>query len=136
MEQEFISQFVHQKIVYRYAMAFINTGSTDASQGIQKGKALYITMITLVATLGGLLFGYDTAVVSGAEHSLVAFFITKIVNVENYATYTVPFVAQYRILLIVTLYMIVLLLCGQILKLLGAAKGAVISVIGIGLLTY
>jgi len=35
----------------------------------------YIIGITLVATLGGLLFGYDTAVISGAEKSIEAFLI-------------------------------------------------------------
>lgn len=35
----------------------------------------YLFGITLVATLGGLLFGYDTAVVSGAEKSIEAFLI-------------------------------------------------------------
>ncbi|MBW6499702.1 MAG: MFS transporter, partial [Bacteroidales bacterium] len=39
------------------------------------GKKGYVMAITLVATLGGLLFGYDTAVISGAVGALQAFFI-------------------------------------------------------------
>lgn len=35
----------------------------------------YLFGITLVATLGGLLFGYDTAVISGAEKSIEAYLI-------------------------------------------------------------
>jgi MFS transporter, SP family, xylose:H+ symportor len=38
-------------------------------------SSLYIFSITLVATLGGLLFGYDTAVISGAEKSIEAYLI-------------------------------------------------------------
>ncbi len=35
----------------------------------------YVFAITLVATLGGLLFGYDTAVISGAEKSIEAYLV-------------------------------------------------------------
>lgn len=38
-------------------------------------NSTYLFAITMVATLGGLLFGYDTAVISGAEKSLEAFLI-------------------------------------------------------------
>ncbi len=40
---------------------------------MKERNSLYIVAITLVATLGGLLFGYDTAVISGAEKSVQAF---------------------------------------------------------------
>ena len=41
-----------------------------------EGSKFYLYSITAVAILGGLLFGYDTAVVSGAEKGLEAFFLT------------------------------------------------------------
>ncbi len=40
-----------------------------------KGSKLYLFSIVIVAVLGGLLFGYDTAVISGAEKRLQAFFL-------------------------------------------------------------
>lgn len=40
-----------------------------------KNNNTYIFALTLVATLGGLLFGYDTAVISGTVESLRKFFI-------------------------------------------------------------
>ncbi len=43
--------------------------------GNDKGSKLYLFSIVAVAVLGGLLFGYDTAVISGAEKGLQAFFL-------------------------------------------------------------
>ena len=40
-----------------------------------KGSKAYLFSIVAVAVLGGLLFGYDTAVISGAEKGLQAFFL-------------------------------------------------------------
>ena len=40
-----------------------------------QGSKVYLFFIVLIAVLGGLLFGYDTAVISGAEKGLQAFFI-------------------------------------------------------------
>ena len=41
----------------------------------ENGSKSYLFGIVLVAVLGGLLFGYDTAVISGAEKGLQAFFM-------------------------------------------------------------
>jgi MFS transporter, SP family, xylose:H+ symportor len=41
----------------------------------ENGSIRYVIGLTFVATLGGLLFGYDTAVISGTVSSLDAFFI-------------------------------------------------------------
>ena len=42
----------------------------------ENGSKGYLISIVMVAVLGGLLFGYDTAVISGAEKGLQAFFKT------------------------------------------------------------
>ena len=44
----------------------------------EKGDKAYLISIVMVAVIGGLLFGYDTAVISGAEKGLQAFFMYNI----------------------------------------------------------
>ena len=53
----------------------------------QNGSKLYIFGITLVATLGGLLFGYDTAVISGAVDSLKTVFHLNEATFGSMATF-------------------------------------------------
>ena len=48
--------------------------TTTGMPSSDKGSKAYLISIVMVAVLGGLLFGYDTAVISGAEKGLQAFF--------------------------------------------------------------
>jgi len=65
--------------------------------GENKGNAWYVAAITFTATLGGLLFGFDTAVISGAVKSLQAFFLDGLSDNSLQAD---QLVVQYRILII------------------------------------
>jgi len=92
----------------------------------ETGTSLYLMALTLVATIGGFLFGFDTAVVNGAEKSLVELYISRAVDPDNYA-YAVTLIAQYRILVVMVFSLLYLIIAGLILKLAEFRKGAVIS---------
>jgi len=49
--------------------------TTNNKKQKDQGSRCYLIAIVMVAVLGGLLFGYDTAVISGAEKGLQAFFM-------------------------------------------------------------
>ena len=53
----------------------------------QNPNNLFIVGVTLVATLGGLLFGYDTAVISGAVDPIKNFFQINEANYGDMATF-------------------------------------------------
>jgi MFS transporter, SP family, xylose:H+ symportor len=114
-------------------MAFIDTSSKQGNTAYKKGNSTYIFLLTLVATLGGLLFGYDTAVVNGAEKSLVGFYIGD-PEKNKYVSNILEVISQYRGMLVGVLFLVAIIICGQIIKLLGKQKGFVISIIILALL--
>jgi SP family xylose:H+ symportor-like MFS transporter len=117
-------------------MAFINTSKSEADTSFKQGSKLYITMLTLVATLGGLLFGYDTAVVNGAEKSLVEFYIYSTNgSTITYVPNIIQVISQYKIMMVLVLYLVFFVVSGQIIKLLGTKKGGLISTGIIAVLT-
>ncbi len=96
-----------------------------------QGSRAYIMSITMVATLGGLLFGYDTAVISGAVKSLQGFFIDSLHQNAQVAS---SVILQYRISVGVVVAIILYAAGAILVKLYGRKKGFIIT-LTIALLT-
>lgn len=100
------------------------------------GTPFFLTAITLVATIGGFLFGFDTAVVNGAEKSLVDFYITKALDPANYS-YAVLLISQYRIIVALVFSLVFIIIAGLIIRLAKFKKGAIIDgILLIGLICF
>lgn len=85
-----------------------------------EGGSKFVIGLTLVAALGGMLFGYDTAVISGAVGAIQSFFIDAL-NIENGEARRV--VIEYRITVFAVIYVVLIAVGGILVKLLGRGKG-------------
>lgn len=96
-------------------------------------SSTFVMGLTLVAAFGGLLFGYDTAVISGAVGSIQSFFIESL-NLENGEARSV--ILEYRTTVYVVIYIVLLAVGGVIVKLSGRGKGILITVTLMAISTY
>ncbi len=92
--------------------------------------------LTLVATLGGLLFGYDTAVINGAINALENFFIQPL---RTNPGFSIKVIIEFKIAATICFAVVAVLVSSFFYRLFGTGKGTLYSLILIvitGLVVY
>ena len=89
-----------------------------------QGSNSFILTITLVATLGGLLFGYDTAVINGAIEALKIFFVTPL---ESDPVLALQVLGEYKIIISLCFVIVSLLVSSFMFRMYGKKKGMIYS---------
>lgn len=89
-----------------------------------QGSKSFILTITLVATLGGLLFGYDTAVINGAIEALKVFFVTPL---ESDSALALQVIGEYKVIISLCFVVVSLLVSSFMFRMYGKKKGMIYS---------